>query len=603
MSLETELAGQQVLGRYRVVQKLAKGGMGVVYLGRLEGAAGFAKPVVIKRIIQDSDDPTESTARFIREAQILSNLQHPGIVGVLDFGEETGGHAMILEYVHGYDLGRWLKYLQNCQQRMHWEEAVFIMLRVLDALSYAHGFRRSDGIEAQVLHRDISPGNVLIDLEGRVRLLDFGIARMAESDVYRTQTGVLKGKVPFLAPELFTSDPPSAASDLYACGVVLYQMLTGSHPFTGENDSKLMWRIITEGPKPLGHWRDDLPVGLEAPIFVALNKDPENRHANVERFAAELRQTLVRRETEIGVALRERVRSDFTGEMPKMLRLETLAERDRAWRNARVSIPPDPPTKEINARPAAPAPLATLNSPSQPTITASGVPALADASLVGDQPTRTTGRAPEKRRPRSEAPLSQVPLSQVPRSRARRPDWQTLALLALGVGVVVAVCTVAALHFLQPRAATPSASRFIVVESPDKQTGAAPAPVTTPVAVAESAPVVQDPAPDPIAPSAAPPPRADRAGAAALTRHFAQREGDLQGCFERFASLTGQPQISVNFDVAASGKVRAATLEPSSLASTPLGACLLGVARATSFGPVGKQLRFAIPIRARSVNR
>jgi hypothetical protein len=88
-----------------------------------------------------------------------------------------------------------------------------------------------------------------------------------------------------------------------------------------------------------------------------------------------------------------------------------------------------------------------------------------------------------------------------------------------------------------------------------------------------------------------------------LTRRFAQREGELQSCFERFASLTGQPQISVNFDVAASGKVRAATLEPSSLASTPLGACLLGVARATSFGPVGKQLRFAIPIRARSVNR
>jgi serine/threonine-protein kinase len=602
MSLETELAGQQVLGRYRVVQKLAKGGMGVVYLGRLEGAAGFAKPVVIKRIIQDSDDPTESTARFIREAQILSNLQHPGIVGVLDFGEEEGGHAMILEYVHGYDLGRWLKYLSNCQQRMHWEEAVFILLRVLDALSYAHGFRRSDGTEAQVLHRDISPGNVLIDVEGRVRLLDFGIARMAENDVYRTQTGVLKGKVPFLAPELFSSDPPSVASDLYACGVVLYQMLTGSHPFTGENDSKLMWRIITEGPKPLSHWRDDLPVGLEAPIFVALNKDPENRHDSADRFAAELRQTLVRRETEIGVALRERVRRDFSGERPGMLRLEPLAERDRAWRNAKISIPPDPPTKQIDPRPAAPAPLGTLNSPSQPTVTASGVPALADAALTGDQPTRTTGRAPEKRRARSEAPRSHAPRSQVPRSRARRPDWQTLALLALGVGVVVGLCMVAALHFLQPRAPAPTASRFIVVESPDKAAGAAP--VTTPVAVAEpSAPVVQDPAPDPGPPSTAPAARADRAGAAALTRHFAQREGQLQSCFERFASLTGQPQISVNFEVAASGKVRSATLDPSSLAPTPLGACLLGVARGTSFGAVGKPLRFSIPIRAHSVSR
>jgi hypothetical protein len=138
-----------------------------------------------------------------------------------------------------------------------------------------------------------------------------------------------------------------------------------------------MWRIITEGPKPLSHWRDDLPVGLEAPIFVALNKDPENRHASAERFAAELRQTLVRRETEIGVALRERVRHDFTGDMPSMLRIEPLAERDRAWRNAKISIPPDPPTKQIDARPAV-----ALNSPSQPTITASGVPSLADHFLM-----------------------------------------------------------------------------------------------------------------------------------------------------------------------------------------------------------------------------
>ncbi|HVZ32049.1 MAG TPA: serine/threonine-protein kinase, partial [Polyangiaceae bacterium] len=186
--LDPGSASQYVLGRYRMLRRLAKGGMGVVYLGRLEGAAGFAKPVVIKRILQDAEERSENTARFIREAQILSNLQHPGIVGVLDFGEEAEGHAMILEYVHGYDLGRWLKYLQLSSRRMHWEEAVFILLRVLDALSYAHGLTRSDGSPAQVLHRDISPGNVLIDVDGRVRLLDFGIARMEEDDQYRTQT-------------------------------------------------------------------------------------------------------------------------------------------------------------------------------------------------------------------------------------------------------------------------------------------------------------------------------------------------------------------------------------------------------------------------------
>ncbi|MEO8180075.1 MAG: protein kinase [Deltaproteobacteria bacterium] len=589
MSLDTELApsGQLVLGRYRVVQKLARGGMGVVYLGRLEGAAGFAKPVVIKRIIPDSEDASESRARFIREAQILSHLQHPGIVGVLDFGEEAQGHAMILEYVHGYDLGRWLKYLQLGSQRMDWEEAVFIMLRVLDALGYAHSFRRGDGTDAQVLHRDISPGNVLIDLEGRVRLLDFGIARMAEDDAYRTQTGVLKGKVPFLAPELFTSDPPSAASDIYACGVVLYQMLAGVHPFVGENDSKLMWRIITEGPKPLSQWRDDLPVGLEAPIFVALNKDPGDRQASAERFAAELRQTLCRRETEIGVALRDHVRRDFSGEMPGVLRLESLSERERAWRSAKSSVPPDAPAPVVAAPRGRSEELAAPNRPTQPTLTASSQ-AVSEASSSAAERTRTSARS----------------ASGEPRSRGlRRPDWRTLALLALGVGLVVAISMVGVLRLLSPRPAAPAASRFIIVESPDKKSaaGAAGAPASdTPVAVVQPGPALAEVTEPPASVSH----RTEPAGALALTRHFAQREGELQKCFERHASaLSGQPRIAVSFEVWASGKVQSATLEPKSLEPTPLGACLLDVARGTSFGAVGKPLRFSIPIRARSVHR
>src|SRR5262245_40687256 len=149
---------QVVLGRYRVVRRLTQGGMGVVYLGRLEGDAGFAKAVVIKRVLQDDgEDIEDQTAQFIREAQILSHLQHPGIVGVLDFGRAGDGYAMVLEYVHGYDLARWLKYLNATDQSMHWEEAVLIGVRVLEALHYAHTFRTGDGAAACVLHRDISP--------------------------------------------------------------------------------------------------------------------------------------------------------------------------------------------------------------------------------------------------------------------------------------------------------------------------------------------------------------------------------------------------------------------------------------------------------------
>ena len=262
---DTERIGQLVLGRYRVVRRLAQGGMGVVYLGRLEGAAGFAKPVVIKRIISDPDDQQGSTARFIREAQILSNLQHPGIVGVLDFGEEDELYSMVLEYVQGYDLGRWLKYLQLKAQAMSWQEAVFIILRVLEALSYAHDFRRNDGTPAEILHRDISPGNILLDVDGRVRLVDFGIARMDASagDLYKTQTGVLKGKITYMAPELFGGRAGDEFSDLYALGVTVYRMFTAAYPY-GEIEPFSRPRFGK--PANLSRYRPDLPAWLDAVI-------------------------------------------------------------------------------------------------------------------------------------------------------------------------------------------------------------------------------------------------------------------------------------------------------------------------------------------------
>jgi hypothetical protein len=177
--------------------------------------------------------------------------------------------------------------------------------------------------------------------------------------------------------------------------------------------------------------------------------------------------------------------------------------------------------------------------------------------------------------------------------------------LALGVGIVVAVSTVGVQRWLAPGPAPLSASRFIVVESPDRGAASAPKPAApeTRVAVVPPRPALAEPAALTDPPPAAPR-RAEPAGALALTRHFAQREGELQACFERHASaLSGQPQITVNFEVGASGTVQSATLEPSSLASTPLGGCLLGVARSTSFGAVAKPLRFSIPVRARSVSR
>ncbi len=552
-----------ILGRYRVVRRLTQGGMGVVYLGRVEGDAGFAKPVVIKRILQDMEDMEQQTAQFIREAQILSHLQHPGIVGVLDFGRAGDGYAMVLEYVQGYDLARWLKYLQLSSQRMHWEEAVLIAMRVLEALHYAHTFRSSDGAAACVLHRDVSPGNVLIDLEGRVRLLDFGIARMAHGDPgqFKTETGVLKGKVGFLAPEVFALAPATTSSDLYACGVVLYQMLSGVHPFASDDQRQLMFRVLSETPPPLAELCPGIPAALDAAVQQALAKRPEERQASADDFAQALRKTLVRSEGEVLAGLRERVRRDFTGDMPAALRLEPLNEREKSWRQEQRSDRHEPAAFSYRQ--------AALQS--QPTVDGG------DHTLAHEAPSRVVAR---------------------PR-----------VLLGAGIGAaLMALLGGGALLALLARepASAPAAARFIVVESPDKAARAAEPAAAA--ATAEQAVAGVARAPEVTTPRAAEPaPRAKPAresNASSLSRQFARRQSALEACFERHAAeLQGRPEISVNFDVATSGRVSSATLSPAAINKTLLGECMLAVARATDFGPQTKPVRFSIPLTARVVSK
>src|SRR5687768_4924312 len=173
--------------------------MGIVYLGRLEGAAGFAKPVVIKTVIPDAKDD-RSAQLFAREARIVSNLEHPSIVGVLDFGEADGEYVMVLEYVHGFHLGSWLRFVQEMRGSMPVEHAVEVMLPALDALDFAHRLTRADGTPLDIVHRDVSPANILLDHLGHVKLHDFGIARMAD-DEFKTQDGTFRGTLSFTAPE------------------------------------------------------------------------------------------------------------------------------------------------------------------------------------------------------------------------------------------------------------------------------------------------------------------------------------------------------------------------------------------------------------------
>jgi eukaryotic-like serine/threonine-protein kinase len=579
------LEGNLVLGRYRVVKPLARGGMGMVYLGRVEGAAGFAKPVVIKRVLSQMDDGEASRAQFIREARILSSLQHANIVGVIDFAQEGDSYLMILEYVHGYHLGHWLKYVKKARGLVKWDWAVYVIIKVLAALHYAHTNQGSDGKPREIIHRDISPGNVLIDLEGNIRLLDFGIAvEKDETNEHKTQDGVVKGKLPYIAPEMYRSAEASVSSDVYAAAVVLYQLLSGANPFSDKDMSSIVRKVLELTPASLSSLRDDVPPMLDEVIARGLAKNPEERYANAQEFSFALHALLERPEGEIASEFRDAVRADFTGDMAQMLQLEELSSLDAAWRSAigaeddtsrgllRSSLPPRPDN---------------------------------DATAV-------------VRTPRNRAHLTQdtliegTPQVQVSVGPGKALSGRSMILGMLGAALLAAGIAVGVILITRPSDTSPREPRFLLVERPGQGSAAAATEQSPTVTATGSSPMADTPNVEPTmeptlatakpSPSQAPKAGPSPAGAssvAALNQAFAQRSGALQNCFQKNTEgLSGSPQVTIKFRVGTAGNVESASLQPESLAGTALGSCVLGVARTTKFPPQENPVAFSIPFQA-----
>jgi serine/threonine-protein kinase len=561
--------------------------MGIIYLGRLEGAAGFAKPVVIKTVIPDAKD-NHSTQLFVREARILSNLEHPGIVGVLDFGEVDGEYVMVLEYVHGFHLGMWARYVQEARGKMAVEHAVEVMLPVLDALEFAHRMERGDGTPLGIVHRDISPANILLDHLGNVKLHDFGIARMAD-DEFKTQDGTFRGTLSFTAPETLQGMAASPRSDLYACGVVLYQLITGANPFRGQQPSETLHRVVMHVPPGLSSLRSEVGAALEAAVAKSLEKNPDARFDSAASFAAALRAARTWNEQDALADLQHVIHDDFMGpDMPKRMSLETLQSRDAAWRAAqpsgqRSALSSSPPP----ARPSAHQQLAQTarppragGHPAEPGVTVQATPSAALMQLARE------GRAA------AEAPS---PLETAPAKRRNG------ALLA-GAAFVTAVGLAGAAYSMWRAKAPEPPPRFLLIEKQaDPESSAASAPSAPP---ADSAPAVASGVPLAVrsaAPTLEKPPlrSADAsASGSSITAAFQRQRGRVEACF-RAHSREDQPQLTIRFQIEASGVVRSAELQPASLAGTALGGCILSIARATKFPAAEAPVAFSIPITAR----
>jgi serine/threonine-protein kinase len=266
--------------------------MAIVWRGVLTGADGFRRAVAIKRIDPLCRGFVEVLEMFVEEARVGGLLQHPNIVQVYDFGaDESGDRYLVTELVRGLHFGKWLLALQARSEALPWDLITAVAVEVLRALDAAHEYADPSGRRTPILHRDVTPGNILIDMSGVVKLADFGLARATDRGAI-TRPNIVKGKLSYLAPELLLGGPPSVATDLFSLGVVLWEALAGRRLFQAESDVEVVELIKHARVPVLSHESRAIPFRLCAAVHRALERDPLRRFSSAREMLESLTEVL-----------------------------------------------------------------------------------------------------------------------------------------------------------------------------------------------------------------------------------------------------------------------------------------------------------------------
>jgi serine/threonine protein kinase len=266
--------------------------MGEIYLARLEGAQGFEKLCVIKKILPQLAEDAEFVERFVGEARTLVKLSHGSIAQVLDMGLHEGEAYMALEYVDGKDLRKVAARVRDRQMPLPLTFALFVTSRVLDALAYAHRKRDDEDKELNLVHRDISPQNILISYEGEVKVIDFGLAKSRLSAA-KTNPSIILGKFLYMSPEQARHQPLDRRSDLYAVGLCLYELISGQNPFDALPPGELMSAVVNPRIPPLNEVVPLVPASVAQAVMKSLAVDPAQRFQTAEEFRGRLLACLV----------------------------------------------------------------------------------------------------------------------------------------------------------------------------------------------------------------------------------------------------------------------------------------------------------------------
>src|SRR5450432_1463908 len=271
-------------GRYEVLYPLGVGGMADVFKARVKGPAGFQRDVVLKRLRAVNQGDEEFVGMFIDEARLLGSLHHQNIVSALDFGEDAGTFFLALEYVERPSLGR---FLRAGQRKIPPAIVAYVGREICRALDYMHRFQDADGMPLKLIHRDVTPSNIIVTPTGAVKLLDFGIAKFA-SAARSTRDGTVKGKPAYLAPEQLQGKPIDGRVDLFALGIVMHEMLSLQHLFAGDSDLHTARKIMEMKIPRLGAHRTDVPDEVERIVMRALERNRRNRFTTAAEMARAL---------------------------------------------------------------------------------------------------------------------------------------------------------------------------------------------------------------------------------------------------------------------------------------------------------------------------
>ncbi|MBL8921744.1 MAG: serine/threonine protein kinase [Myxococcaceae bacterium] len=280
MSLET-------YGRYQLIKKLATGGMAQIYLARQLGVQGFEKLLVVKRILPHLAENEDFITMFLDEARIAARLNHPNVVQIFDLGQQDDTFYIAMEYIHGEDVRKIWKQAERQGTPIPLPLICRIVIEACAGLDYAHKKTDPGGRPLNIVHRDISPQNILVSFEGGVKVVDFGIAKAADQATV-TKSGVLKGKYSYMSPEQAQGRPVDARTDVFALGVVLYELLTGARLFKRANDIQTLNAVTECKIEPPSRVDDRVPADLDPIVMKALARERDDRYVN----AREMQQAL-----------------------------------------------------------------------------------------------------------------------------------------------------------------------------------------------------------------------------------------------------------------------------------------------------------------------